>query len=277
MSGQILISYRREESRWSAGRLFDRLCARFEKKQIFMDIDAIALGDDFIKAIEKTVSECNVLIAIIGTNWLTSKDEQDNRRLDNPEDFVRSEIATALKRDIRVIPVLVDGALMPRPADLPDDLKPLIRRNALRITDASFDDDCRRLAAAIEQVLGKASAEEGVGEKKKPSTQEKQPSAHSNLAAVVRLALLRGFWSRKLSAQEKQLLAHSSLMAAIIRFRILMLIFVGIGFGLTGIIFLVQPPPGQDTPPAGVLMLFVAFGILMVFWGFHLWKNTHKK
>jgi hypothetical protein len=166
MSGQIFISYRREESRWSARSLYDRLAARFDRKQIFMDIDGIALGDDFVKAIEKRVGECEVLIAVIGTRWLTSADEQDARRLDNPEDFVRMEIATALRRDIRVIPVLVDGALMPRSADLPDGLKALVRRNALRVTDTGFDDDCRRLAVAIEQVLEKNAAEQREREEK---------------------------------------------------------------------------------------------------------------
>src|SRR5208282_1306947 len=160
MSGQIFISYRREESRWSARSLRDRLSASFDPNQIFMDIDTIALGEDFVKAIETTVGKCDVLIALIGNNWLTSKDDQGGRRLDNPEDFVRMEIATALKREIRVIPVLVDGALMPRSPDLPEDLKPLIRRNALRITDTSFDGDCQRLAAAIRLVLEKAPAEE---------------------------------------------------------------------------------------------------------------------
>jgi hypothetical protein len=166
MSGQIFISYRREESRWSAGRLYDRLCGRFDRKQVFMDIDAIALGDDFVKAIEKTVGECDVLIAVIGAHWLTSKDEQDSRRLDNPEDFVRMEIGMALRRDIRVIPVLVDGALMPRSTDLPNDLKALVRRNALRISDTGFDDDCRRLVAAIEQFLEKNAAEQRGREEK---------------------------------------------------------------------------------------------------------------
>src|SRR6266481_5488072 len=114
MSDKIFISYRREESRRSARILYDRLCARFDRKQIFMDIDAIALDDDFVKGIEKTVAECDVLIALIGEHWLTSTDERGSRRLENPEDFVRIEIATALERGIRVIPVLVDGALMPR-------------------------------------------------------------------------------------------------------------------------------------------------------------------
>ena len=125
MSGQIFISYRRDESRWSARSLYDRLAARFDRTHIFIDIDAIALGEDFLKAIENKVGECDVLIAIIGPLWMTSTDGQGGRRLDNPEDFVRMEIATALSRNIRVIPVLMDGALMPQSTDLPDDLKPL--------------------------------------------------------------------------------------------------------------------------------------------------------
>jgi hypothetical protein len=88
MTGEIFISYRREENRWSARSLCDRLVTRFDRKQIFMDIDAIALGDDFIKEIEKRVGDCDVLIAVIGAHWLTSKDDQGRRRLDNPEDFV---------------------------------------------------------------------------------------------------------------------------------------------------------------------------------------------
>jgi TIR domain len=160
MSGQIFISYRREESQWSARSLHDRLCRDFDPTQIFMHIDAIALGEDFVTAIETTVARCDVLIAVIGNNWLTTKDEHGNRRLDNEEDFVRMGIATALKREIRMIPVLLDGALMPHKDDLPEDLKLLVRRNALRITGTSFDGDCQRLAATIKLVLEKAAAEE---------------------------------------------------------------------------------------------------------------------
>ena len=146
MSGQIFISHRREESRWSARSLHYRLSRDFDSRQIFMDIDNITLGADFVQVIEAMVAKCDVLIAVIGNNWLTTKDDYGDRRLDNPQDFVRMEIATALKREIRVIPILLDGARMPRPVDLPDDLKPLVRRNALRITDTSFEGDCQRLA-----------------------------------------------------------------------------------------------------------------------------------
>jgi formylglycine-generating enzyme required for sulfatase activity/tetratricopeptide (TPR) repeat protein len=185
MSGQIFISYRREESRWSARSLHDRLCKDFDPKQLFMDIDAIALGEDFVGAIETTVAKCDVLIAVIGNNWLSSKDDHGNRRLDNPEDFVRMEIGAALKRKIRVIPVLVDGALMPQSTDLPEDLKPLVRRNALLITETSFDGDCQRLAAAIRQVLEKAAAEErerlGTEQREREEPEARQPEEKERL------------------------------------------------------------------------------------------------
>ena len=177
MSGQIFISYRREESRWSARSLHDRLRRDFDPKQIFMDIDAIALGEDFVEAIESTVAKCDVLIAMIGNNWLISKDDQGGRRLDNPQDFVRMEIATALKREIRVIPVLVDGALMPRSMELPDDLKPLARRNALQISDTSFDGDCQRMVAAIKEVLERAAIERREREEQRASTPPGKPEA----------------------------------------------------------------------------------------------------
>ena len=188
MSGQIFISYRREESHWSARSLHDRLSESIDRNQIFMDIDAIALGEDFVKAIETTVAKCDVLIAVIGNNWLTSKDDQGARRLDNPDDFVRTEIATALKREIRVIPVLVDDALMPRSTDLPDDLKPLVRRNALQISDTSFDGDCQRLVATIREVLEKPAPEAQEREKsrleeERPESEEKHRRESERLAA----------------------------------------------------------------------------------------------
>jgi hypothetical protein len=133
MHSQIFISYRREDTSASAGRFHDHLSARFASDQIFMDVDTLEPGVDFVDAIEKSVSSCDVLIAVIGKHWLTSSDEEGQRRLDNPEDYVRIEIATALKRDIRVIPVLVDGASIPKPRDLPDDLKSFVRRTAIEV------------------------------------------------------------------------------------------------------------------------------------------------
>lgn len=130
MNGQIFISYRREDASYPAGRLYDRLQSRFAAEKIFMDVDSLAPGVDFVQTIEERVGACDVLVAVIGRRWLSASDEEGNRRLDNPEDFVRVEVATALRRGIRVIPVLVEGAPVPRSRELPDDLKALVRRNA---------------------------------------------------------------------------------------------------------------------------------------------------
>jgi len=159
-TGQIFVSYRRDTSAMSAGRLYDRLSSHFASNQIFMDVDTIEPGVDFVRTIEEAVTACDVLIAVIGGHWLTSSDEKRRRRLDNPEDFVRIEIATALKRGIRVIPVLVEGASMPRSRDLPNDLKPLVRRQALEVSHNRFRADAERLIGAVERALESARAEQ---------------------------------------------------------------------------------------------------------------------
>jgi hypothetical protein len=159
MGGQILISYRREDSAASARRLYDRLSCHFASNQIFIDVDNLTSGIDFVKAIEERVGTCDVLILVVGKRWLTATDEDGKRRLDNPEDFVRLEIATALKRGIRVIPVLADGASMPRSCDLPDDLKSLVCRNAVEVSHDRFSADAERLIAAVEQALENTRAE----------------------------------------------------------------------------------------------------------------------
>ena len=142
MSGQIFISYRREDSSAWAGRLSDRLKNHLPSNKIFMDVDTIDPGVDFVEAVEEVVSACDVLIAVIGNRWLTSSDRRGTRRLDIPEDLVRLEIATALKRGIRVVPVLVEGATMPAAGELPDNLKALVRRNALEIGHTRFGAPC---------------------------------------------------------------------------------------------------------------------------------------
>lgn len=123
-----------------------------------MDVDNLDPGVDFVEEIKRSVGSCDVLIAVIGKRWLISSDEHGKRRLDNPNDFVRIEIAIALKLGIGVIPVLVEGASIPEYGELPDDLKQLIWRNALGVTHHRFDGDFRRLVAAIERIFEKANA-----------------------------------------------------------------------------------------------------------------------
>jgi hypothetical protein len=158
MSGKIFVSYRREDSSAWAGRLCDCLSAHFPQSQIFMDID-MDLGINFVEEIEKNVESCDALIAVIGRRWLTSSDEEGRRRLDNPGDYVRLEIGTALKRGIRVIPVLVDGASIPPSGQLPEDLKPLAFRNALNVSHDRFRADAERLIGAVELGLEDALVE----------------------------------------------------------------------------------------------------------------------
>lgn len=122
----IFISYRREETAAYAGRIFDRLSGHFGEDRVFMDVDSIAIGMDFTKAIVEAVSGCDILLALIGRDWPTITDSRGRKRLDNPEDFVRIEIEAALQRDIRVVPVLVDGASLPYADDLPPSLQPLL-------------------------------------------------------------------------------------------------------------------------------------------------------
>jgi TonB family protein len=135
---RIFISYRREDSSGYAGRLFDSLEHRFGKTNIFMDIDSLAPGVDFFQVINSSVGSCDLLLAVIGKNWLSAKDEDGRARLENPEDFVRLEISAALKRDIRVIPVLVGGARMPRSQELPEELEGLARRQAFALHDDAW-------------------------------------------------------------------------------------------------------------------------------------------
>src|SRR5262249_58258522 len=103
-----------------AGRLYDRLADRFGEGQVFMDVDTIEPGVDFAEEISRAVAACQVLLAIIGPNWLTATDERGGRRLDNPDDLVRLEIEAALARGVRGIPILGEGAVMPGRAGLPE-------------------------------------------------------------------------------------------------------------------------------------------------------------
>jgi TIR domain len=152
-SGRIFISYRREETAYPAAWLFDRLADRYGGGQVFKDVDSIQLGDDFVEVITRAVGSCDVLLALIGDEWITVTDEHGRRRLDDPDDFVRLEIEAALTRRVRVIPILVEGAQMPRADELPDSLVRLVRRQALELNPNRFEADTSRLLKVLDMTL----------------------------------------------------------------------------------------------------------------------------
>ena len=154
MADMIFINYRREDSAATAGRLHDRLAQVFGRKRIFMDVDQIPAGIDFVAHLNSQVAACNVLLVVIGPHWLNVKNEAGERRLHQPDDFVAIEIAAALARDIRVIPVLVDGAIIPKASELPDSLKPLVRRQAIDLRQAHFGRDSEALIERLREALG---------------------------------------------------------------------------------------------------------------------------
>jgi cytochrome c-type biogenesis protein CcmH/NrfG len=156
---RIFISYRRGDSSGHAGRLFDALQARFGHDHVFMDISGIDSGENFVEAIDRAIRSCDALVAVIGDEWLTCT-VGNMRRLDSPDDFVRTEIATALERGIPVVPVLVEQTSMPSAASLPEPLKPLATRNAHELTDARWSYDVERLIAALEKLGGKPPVRE---------------------------------------------------------------------------------------------------------------------
>src|SRR4030095_3070197 len=121
----VFISYRRDDSAAFTGWLHDHLSRKFgEKVTFFMDVDSIALGVDFEEEIRRSVSQCKLLIAVIGPRWLDMREEDGGRRrLDNPSDFPRIEIAAALARKVRVVPIFIDGTSPPRADQLPKDIR----------------------------------------------------------------------------------------------------------------------------------------------------------
>lgn len=150
----IFISYRRQDSQSAAGRLADHLRDAMAGVPIFRDVETIEPGVDFVEAIGRALQSCGVLLAVIGPRWSSATDAAGKRRLDNPDDYTRLEIATALQRtDVRVIPVLVEGAVMPAGEELPDDLKPLSRRNAIELTDKRWEFDVSTLGETLRKAL----------------------------------------------------------------------------------------------------------------------------
>lgn len=151
---RIFISYRHADTEGHVGRLYDHLTQVFSQKEIFRDLDSLQGGEEFSPVCKQRVEECDVFLAVIGPNWLNIRDDK-GRRLDNPKDIVRREIATALKQNKRIIPVLVGHASIPRAQDLPAEISMLFNHNAIEISPERFAYDVERLVQAIGGAAGK--------------------------------------------------------------------------------------------------------------------------
>ncbi|MBN1428916.1 MAG: TIR domain-containing protein [Anaerolineae bacterium] len=149
----IFINYRRQDSEGYVGRLYDHLVQHFGSECVFMDVDSIRPGADFLKTLEEAVAACDVFIAVIGPQWLTATDDSGTRRLDLWNDFVRIEIASALKQDKLIIPILVGQAQMPPPTVLPEEIAALSRRNAITLSHQRFGRDIEKLVDAIKSMV----------------------------------------------------------------------------------------------------------------------------
>jgi len=183
---KVFISYRREETAGHAGRLYDALAARFGERKVFMDVD-LAPGTDFVDRITEAVGACDVLLVVMGPRWARGSDGKGQPRLADPDDFVRLEVETALRRpDVTVIPLLVAGARMPDPDELPDGVRELSRRNALELSDQRWRYDVGRLERTL---IGIVEGLPKAGEQAVPATTPKQPSP-TTPAARPRRALL---------------------------------------------------------------------------------------
>ena len=193
MGRSIFISYRRDDTEGEAGRLFDDLVRSFGEDSVFMDVSDISPGVDFRKEIDDNVASCGVLLAIIGPSWSSIQDGSGNRRLDNPNDFVRLEIASALARDIAVIPVLVHDAKMPRPEQLPENLRDLAFRNSVEITHARWNSDVQLLTNALTRYVSATASSDtkpvhatvAVQLPPPTATQQKDPSARPSSVPLV--------------------------------------------------------------------------------------------
>jgi uncharacterized membrane protein HdeD (DUF308 family) len=180
MAAKVFLSYRRDDSAAFAGRVQDRLVQEFGRDLLFMDVDAIPLGVNFATVVRDAVAKCEVLLAVIGPHWLDARDDVGARRLDDPNDYVRIEIGAALQRNVPVIPLLLDGAKVPKANQLPEDLKELAMRNGLDVRHGSFHSDLDKLVRGLKAQSGQDRAEDRRAEDErrraaKPQRERQQP------------------------------------------------------------------------------------------------------
>lgn len=150
---RIFINYRRMDTEGYVGRLYDHLTPQFKPENIFMDVQSIEPGADFVQVLEDAVAQCEVFIAMIGPHWLSLTDDSGERRIDQWNDFVRIEIESAIKHQKLIIPVLVGGSKMPSPNELPQSIEALARRNAITISHQHFARDVDGLVKFIKETV----------------------------------------------------------------------------------------------------------------------------
>jgi len=184
----IFISYRRDDSAGYARAVYDELARRFGAERVFMDVDDIAAGEAFADVIRRAVGESTLLLVLIGRRWLGEREGQP-ARITEAGDFVRIEVAAALAKGMRVIPLLLDGMPMPTASQLPEDLRALVGRNALELDNDRYAADIERLAAAVREAIGERVA----------SARPRAPWI-AGVAVAIAFGALALFWSLRPSA-----------------------------------------------------------------------------
>src|SRR5271166_3347247 len=172
---RVFICYRREDASGHAGRLYDALAEKLGEDQIFMDVSGIEPGADFVERIDESVGVCNIMLVVIGRDWLESREPRRKRRLDNPNDYVRLEIFAALQKGIRLIPTLVRGARMPDAASLPQDIRKLTRKHAFELRDERWISDTAILITALERTRPQTAPSVSSQQPTQPSSGEARP------------------------------------------------------------------------------------------------------
>jgi glycerophosphoryl diester phosphodiesterase len=182
------MSYRRDDTDFPAAWLYERLTSHLGREQVFKDVDSIELGDDFVATITSAVGSCDVLLALIGDRWLEMTNDTGQRRLDDPHDFVRLELEAALKRKVRVIPILLGAASMPTADQLPASLSKLTRRQALQLTTARFEADIGRLLRVLDRTLAEQQTQRDAKAQAQREAEAKSQEAEARAARAAEVA-----------------------------------------------------------------------------------------
>jgi len=186
MLAGIFLSYRREDSRHFAGRLFDSISSALPNIRVFMDVDSIRFGEDFVDVLNEQLNSCQALLVVIGPSWLQKRGDTGKTNLDDPDDFIRIEIETAITRKIPVIPVLVDGAQMPAQNEIPETLRPLRRRQFIRIDHDNYNPVVKQLVVQLSELVNKAAPSQQV----ETQTKVSPPADTKTLAGRARHPML---------------------------------------------------------------------------------------